>query len=361
MTAAPVPSSPPWAAILLFAFATVCYYDVSTVRKSETFFDEAMLDNALAEPLPATEGISTNDTSNGIAKFCSVDNSLCLPQFLDLNEPFVRKVVVVPQYKMLSCILPKCMSTTTTRIFSYLYDKEKYLDYKWKGQKKSATHHENDFDSMPTFKHNTHTTDEDLRAHWQMLVSVRNPLDRFASAFNNKCVNERLKLTLDPVLYGGGELCYGCQQDAACFLRKQFIRAKMYARGGLGRVGYEDQHTFPQSWFCNFGEYLNDFRIYRQASKSRERFRDVVMELLNKVNVTESEKTFVNQHIVDEDPSADEPPPIDKTDEVKSQILNDPKLLKIFIAMYYYDYILFDFEFPPEATALFEKELLSAK
>lgn len=59
---------------------------------------------------------------------------------------------------------------------------------------------------------------------------------------------ERLELTLDPILYGGGELCYGCKDNITCFLLEQYKRAHMYATGALKFVSYEDQHTFPQNW-----------------------------------------------------------------------------------------------------------------
>ena len=51
------------------------------------------------------------------------------------------------------------------------------------------------------------------------------------------------------MIYGGGELCYGCGANLTCFLLTQYARTKNYASGAQSYVAYEDQHTFPQSWF----------------------------------------------------------------------------------------------------------------
>uniref|UniRef100_A0A0N5BIM6 Sulfotransfer_1 domain-containing protein n=1 Tax=Strongyloides papillosus TaxID=174720 RepID=A0A0N5BIM6_STREA len=306
-----------------------------------------------------------NSTSFNIYDFCSQPQSSCLPPFIDISEEFVRKIVTVPKYKLLNCVMPKCFSTTTTKVFSYLYDPVKYQTFEWNHNGISSTSHENDYSSVENFLQNTQTRQDELK-NWRMSVFIREPLDRFISAFINKCYIEREYIS-PGLMYPGKELCYGCQRNLTCFMLEQYKRSYMYGKRWTKFTSYEDQHTYPQNWFCNFRKFKNHYKIYKTYSdrKGIEDYNKNILEMLEKRNIDDKKIKYIEDNILMEFSRKKRELKYDIVMKyiyngvigdienyhqlpviLKNEILSTPLLYKTFISTYYQDYLQFSFIFP---------------
>uniref|UniRef100_A0A0K0EQ48 Sulfotransferase family-containing protein n=1 Tax=Strongyloides stercoralis TaxID=6248 RepID=A0A0K0EQ48_STRER len=300
-----------------------------------------------------------------INNYCLQSDSSCLPPFIDISEEFVRKIITVPKYKLLNCIMPKCMSTITTKVFSYLYDPKKYLSFEWNHEGISSSSHKNDYSSIDNFLQNTQISYDELKK-WKMSVFVRDPLDRFISAFINKCYIEREYLS-SSFIYPGNELCYGCKRNLTCFIFEQYKRAYLYGKKMIKFTSYEDQHTYPQNWFCNFGKLKNQYKIYKTYSNKEgiKNYKNNIFEILNKENIEYDKIKFIKSNIlktnnrkkrsleysvlmkyiyngiINDIKNFHQLPTL-----LKKEILSSPLLYKTFISLYYQDYLQFSFHFP---------------
>uniref|UniRef100_A0A0N4ZPH8 Carbohydrate sulfotransferase n=1 Tax=Parastrongyloides trichosuri TaxID=131310 RepID=A0A0N4ZPH8_PARTI len=318
----------------------------------------------IIEVVNKTKFFSNNITDDQINGFCKRSDSSCLPPFIDISEEFVRKIVTVPKYKLLNCILPKCMSTITTKIFSYLYKPHSYESFEWNHNGISSTTHKNDYNNVYTFLQNTQTTIEELKK-WRMSVFIRDPLERFISAFINKCYIEREYISLGSI-YPGKEICYGCKKNLTCFILEQYKRSYMYSKRLIKFTGYEDQHTFPQNWFCNFKQFKNYYDIFKTSSdiEGTKKFNSDMIKILLSSGIESYKIDFVKNNILrefrdkksinydvlmryivkgirDDIYNFEELPFL-----IRKEILSNNLLFKTFISIYYYDYLLFSFPYP---------------
>uniref|UniRef100_A0A0N4ZPW8 Carbohydrate sulfotransferase n=1 Tax=Parastrongyloides trichosuri TaxID=131310 RepID=A0A0N4ZPW8_PARTI len=303
-----------------------------------------------------------NNRSNfhhSVTAYCLNTNEPCMKAYKDIKEDFVRKYVIAPKYKIINCIMPKCMSTVTSKIFSYLYDSKSYLSFDWKINGITSSHHKNDYSSISNLI-NKVMGDKDELNEWEMTTFIREPLDRFVSAFIDKCYLENEILPLG-MFYPGTKMCYGCGRNMSCYLKEQYHRASMYSKDYQKVVGYEDQHTFPQNWFCNFGEYKDKYGIYKTTTDKNGKinYKKFIINILKKQNVEEDKIHFIETVILEERKNITDPNEIKIKEKKKSienyyelprilknELLKDPYMYKVFLSMYYYDYLIFNYTIP---------------
>uniref|UniRef100_A0A0K0EWI3 Carbohydrate sulfotransferase n=1 Tax=Strongyloides venezuelensis TaxID=75913 RepID=A0A0K0EWI3_STRVS len=308
---------------------------------------------------PSTE-IFIKDEHKTMSYYCLSKGKPCLAAYRNIQEDFVRKFIVAPKYKMANCIMPKCMSTVTSKIFSYLYDTEEYLKFNWQMNGVSASHHKNDFSKMENFINKFVNSNKNNLKDWQLSVFIREPLDRFISAFIDKCYLEKDILSLG-MFYPGSELCYGCNKNMSCYLTKQYTRSALYSRSLQRVVGYEDQHTFPQNWFCSFGDYKNIYTVYKTKTDKEGKimYKNTIIDMLKKQNVEEDKIEYIEKFILQNRKNITDPIEVKLKEKkktiknynelptiLKNELLSDPYMYKLFISMYYYDYLIFDYPIP---------------
>uniref|UniRef100_A0A0K0E6T2 Sulfotransferase domain-containing protein n=1 Tax=Strongyloides stercoralis TaxID=6248 RepID=A0A0K0E6T2_STRER len=341
-----------------YGIISICFYIITFFVRISFIDNINTIDNAI-KYFPKNDFL-INNTIQSMSNYCLSKNKPCLEAFKNIQEDFVRKVIIAPHYKMASCIMPKCMSTVTSKIFSYLYDSDKYLKFDWKMNGVSSSHHINDFSDMENFISNIFGSSKNSLENWQLSVFIREPLDRFISAFIDKCYLEKGILPLG-LFYPGSELCYGCNRNMSCYLTKQYTRSVLYSKSLQKVVGYEDQHTFPQNWFCNFGEYKDKFMIYKTTSdkEGKDKYKKIIVNMLEKQNVEKDKITFVKDVILKGQKNITDPVEIKLKEKknnitnykelpyiLKDQLLSDPYMYKLFLSMYYNDYIVFNYPIP---------------
>lgn len=125
--------------LLLIFTASLIAYKFTNLNSTNKFFD----DHKIGQFLDQTKNMTSNFETQ-FDELCRSGSEFCVSAFRQLNEAFVRKIVVsrqigklltfyqtVPEYRMAACILPKCASSITTKVFAYLYDETSYKAFDW--------------------------------------------------------------------------------------------------------------------------------------------------------------------------------------------------------------------------------------
>ncbi|CAD5223644.1 unnamed protein product [Bursaphelenchus okinawaensis] len=181
------------------------------------------------------------------------------------------------------------------------------------------------------------TEQHNQQGEYTLFTFVREPINRFLSAFVNKCVVEKI---LD---------CYDCGEDVECFIYKLRDRMWKYLEG-KHTLSVMDRHVIPQTWHCKMRYYLNEFTIFRYVSTSSTEYKIYLTELtdiLMKRNVPQDQISYVMRGLTGGH-SPHSTSNSSARSDYKSQLMSRPDLLKILVDLYYYDFVTFGFPFPDQ-------------
>ncbi|PAV91821.1 hypothetical protein WR25_18981 [Diploscapter pachys] len=179
------------------------------------------------------------------------------------------------------------------------------------------------------------------------LAIVRDPLDRFVSAFVDKCVIENKDILVDFAKH-----CYNCGKNISCFVSRQYQRAFGYTKGRVPGVGYEDIHTYPQSWHCNFQRMFENYTIIKYAAKAEDknRMNRQILEALRNFDVKQEKRAYISRQMSKH--SLHQTAANPERAKYEAMLLSDPQAMKTFLKLYYYDYVLFGFDLPCVSISL---------
>ncbi|KHJ94467.1 hypothetical protein OESDEN_05603 [Oesophagostomum dentatum] len=168
---------------------------------------------------------------------------------------------------------------------------------------------------------------------------VRDPVDRFLSGYVNKCVQENDRPE--------EAKCFGCHEDLQCFfeqLRERLIASYDPSSNFTDHEFFYMRHFAPMTWYCNLKESINQMRFIQFDQHYRWKLAADIDEVLRSAGVPSKQREYVRQQVYQELPvhsTANNT----KRREVELA-LSDPKIADLFIEIYYYDFIVFDFKFP---------------
>uniref|UniRef100_A0A914Q7N7 Sulfotransferase n=1 Tax=Panagrolaimus davidi TaxID=227884 RepID=A0A914Q7N7_9BILA len=177
-----------------------------------------------------------NDKIHFSNVFCIPNNTVkCLPALIPYDYYLFHSA---SKYKLSACAIPKCMSTIITSFMCLLHDEKSFreanLNFTNNFWNTRFCINKNENKYVKDILNSANTTID----KWKFFSIVRDPLDRFLSAFVHFCVTDKHD-------------CYGCKNDnVTCVLEKTFQQAQNYASGEKDFNGYPlDMHIFPQNWY----------------------------------------------------------------------------------------------------------------
>jgi hypothetical protein len=139
--------------------------------------------------------------------------------------------------------------------------------------------------------------------------------------------------------------CHGCGTDMLCFLEKHYKKL-FFHREDPPKMPMED-HFYPQNWYCGFQNYINDYKIlkYPTDQKNMSHFFAAMGSLFSLQGVPKKmTETVITQLMGKKTQHATSE--LESTTMYRNRLLADKELLKLLVKIYYYDFIIFGFDFP---------------
>ncbi|KAI6198769.1 hypothetical protein M3Y96_00554500 [Aphelenchoides besseyi] len=172
---------------------------------------------------------------------------------------------------------------------------------------------------------------------WKLGFVIRDPLDRFLSAFAHMCILGREA--------GCIHFCYDCGANMTCFLERAYEHLNRMSSDGEGKADQLTIHLKPQTWFCELEKHMRNFTFIRYHSDSEKFYKEELEVFLRSQNASSDALQFIGRSITtvrtQHSTTNFELKPF-----LKQRILESPYLLKLFLRIYYHDYQMFNFTLP---------------
>ncbi|EPB72186.1 hypothetical protein ANCCEY_08720 [Ancylostoma ceylanicum] len=192
--------------------------------------------------------------------------------------------LISPKYNLATCQIEKVMSTFRSGMFCYLNRKRQFEK---EGRNISTEHWSNTLcdderDERKTFDE----TIKSLRRNFLMFTVIREPLDRFLSGYTNKCVR-----------------------------------------------------------YCDLEKSFNLMHVIRYDMREREKLVSDFNSVLHRARVPFIQRNYISRELLKKLPVHSTSNSKERY-EVEKELLSNPQLLMMFVELYYYDFIVFDYKFP---------------
>ncbi|EYC45415.1 hypothetical protein Y032_0428g1281 [Ancylostoma ceylanicum] len=287
----------------------------------------------LASSVEVEYVMQTNRTN-----YCVGDEAAeCVPPIFQYRQNYR----VASKYHLAGCVIEKNFSTMLTAILCYLFDEARFTEHNRnitaEVYHKRFCKAQNEHDSLASLRSELNV---DLKG-WSLIAVVRDPLERFVSGYANKCLRERVWKKFP-------DRCHGCKTNLTCFMERQYMRMKRWARSTHFIASFDDNHFFPQNWRCEFSSHLHDYQILKFDTFNPQGFIDRLLAIFKKHKVSEKSINFIRTSVTSRRTAHSTKDSVEQR-ETKNAILSSKHLTNILIKMYFYDFVLFGFPIP-EAT-----------
>ncbi|WKY07527.1 hypothetical protein Q1695_007190 [Nippostrongylus brasiliensis] len=171
----------------------------------------------------------------------------------------------------------------------------------------------------------------------RQIALIRHPIERFLSGFVDKCINA--------VRYNAS-LCFSCKSDMNCITHRlmKHLRKIYEKKEGITIMG---RHFAPQSWFCRFNDTIDQSKIikYRGGKQGAAYLATEFNRVFREAGVPENLRNEIHKEML-----------VGRTlhsthgseDRRKAErtLMGNITLLTEVVRLYYYDFVLFDYELP---------------
>ncbi|CAB3410170.1 unnamed protein product [Caenorhabditis bovis] len=254
---------------------------------------------------------------------------LLVPPYVPLRTSFV----LAKKYNIAACRIQKNLSTILWSIFCFLNNKEFYTTNNISLTARFRTIMKYDVCNA------TEVTGIGNNRYNAKIAILRDPLERFLSAFVDKCIREAEK---NPTR------CYGCKGDMVCLLEKQYYRFMRIAAGEIKEYSFEDRHFAPMTWFCDFNKHnIKTFDILTlgETEKHQAELIDKHAEIFSKNHVEKNLTDYIQKEV------RDNPTPHSTTgSDIRKTIGNfmrtNQKIMSLLQLLYANDYTVFNIPSP---------------
>ncbi|KAI6175026.1 hypothetical protein M3Y97_00986400 [Aphelenchoides bicaudatus] len=180
------------------------------------------------------------------------------------------------------------------------------------------------------------TTGIELSNDWMYMAIVRDPIDRFLSAFVDKCVR-----------WPRGAQCNNCKANMTCFVQQEYRR--MMEEGKKNRLerSWEDRHFFAQNWYCDFRSNYDKYNFihYSNNPKDFDKFLKEFANLLKKRGIPETSIEYIMSQLKG-GKTTNSTIQSEARQYFEKLLRSSPYLMEYILRMYHHDFQLFHFKVP---------------
>ncbi|CAJ0587395.1 unnamed protein product, partial [Mesorhabditis spiculigera] len=253
----------------------------------------------------------------------------------ELAAPFLNipsQYRFATHYNLTACTIYKNMSTLLTAIMCYLHDQKRSLnaetDFFTQWDELRPCLGINEADRWPKVPRYMRKKTEDIKK----FSLVRNPLERFMSAYVNICLDRAR--------------CQECQ-DLECILDKLQNYTSDYQQTSVWsrRNEHVNAHFMPQNWRCEFGSMLEEYHLIRYSSEDQKKLLDDLTQYFKGVGVDEESIAYITQQLT----SGKTPHATAGKEKRKielQKLLSTPELMRKYMKLYFFDYLVLGYEMP---------------
>ncbi|CAD5213669.1 unnamed protein product [Bursaphelenchus okinawaensis] len=291
------------------------------------------------ESVPWDEIITNNSfisssLQHSYNKICEEeDTAYCVKPFL--STPLPSTFFVLKTHETIFCPIPKTSSQLTLAIMcltndplSFFYNQQQiFRDYNLAECNKTSFR--NMTDGELTFG-------SDINS-WTKLAVVRDPIDRFLSAFLFVCVRG----------YENGtectHACYGCGANLTCFVERQYEALMKFEPDNEDDL-FLMRHMWPQNWRCDMQQNLENFTIIKYDSNPKV-FVPKIIDFLEAKNVSTLATKYIKDVVLNKRTYHSTYNSKART-FFEGQLRSSLYLMEKVVRMYYHDFKLFGFLLP---------------
>ncbi|CAJ0606994.1 unnamed protein product [Cylicocyclus nassatus] len=252
--------------------------------------------------------------------------------------PLRENIVIAPNYNIASCQIEKIMTTVRDAVFCYLTNP---TDYEAFNRSLSAEQWTGSPCGWSNYRSNIDDVERETNTKFRRFAIIRNPFQRFLSAYVDKCLNERN--------FAPQVRCLGCRYDMKCFVERLFhlLYGLQYSRTYIAReIWYVARHFAPQSWQCNFKKQLStyDIIVYPETSNRADIISNEFDRVFKQAGVPQELRSRIREEL-SKGRAHHSTYRSNARSNIESLITSDRYIRRILSLIYYYDYIVFGFDF----------------
>lgn len=134
--------------------------------------------------------------------------------------------------------------TLLTLIFGYLSDTKRCnIEEKWTERLVEKCNRQK-------YRANVVAKERAIKQAWTIITLVREPINRFLSAWLDRCIHRRRKTKTD--------YCAKCRGDLGCFVKTHYKILTSYANKKKSlAASFDGGHFWPQTWECPLDQKLS--------------------------------------------------------------------------------------------------------